>query len=74
MPYKNNGELPDTIRKNLPKSAQDLYREAFNNAWHDYSSTDGSEITHNLEESAHSVAWATVKNNYHLEGEKWVKN
>ncbi|PHN07577.1 ChaB family protein [Flavilitoribacter nigricans] len=62
MPYKNNTELPDTIRKNLSEPAQDVYREAFNNAWDQYQSPRGQEITHNLDESAHSVAWAAVQN------------
>ena len=73
MPYKSNSELPETIRKNLPKPAQDVYREAFNNAWDQYSSPQGREITHNLEESAHSVAWAAVKEDFRQDGQKWVK-
>lgn len=73
MPYQNNSELPDTIRKNLPEPAQHIYREAFNNAWDQYSSARGREITHNIEESAHSVAWAAVTGEYRQDGKVWVK-
>jgi cation transport regulator len=28
--YKTNSDLPDSVTDNLPKHAQDIYREAFN--------------------------------------------
>lgn len=73
MAYKNNSELPESIREHLPPRAQDIYREAFNNAWDQYSSPRGREITHNIEESAHSVAWAAVQEKYEKQEEVWVE-
>lgn len=61
MPYQYNSELPQSIQQALSEKQQDIYREAFNNAWKDYKSSNEGEITHNIEESAHSVAWAAVK-------------
>ena len=54
MPYENNTQLPDSVKKHLPKHAQDIYREAFNHALDEYK----EEIR------AHKVAWAAVKNKY----------
>jgi cation transport regulator ChaB len=36
MPHQNNSELPGTVKENLPEHRQDIYREAFNNAWEQY--------------------------------------
>jgi cation transport regulator len=55
MPYKRNIDLPQPVRDHLPKHAQDIYREAFNNAWEQY----GHD-----EERAHRVAWGAVKERY----------
>ena len=55
MPYKKLSDLPDSVRENLPRYAQEIYRSAFNNAWDQYS---------HQEETAHKVAWAAVKNAY----------
>ena len=33
MPYRTDAELPNSVKDNLPTHAQDIYREAFNNAW-----------------------------------------
>jgi cation transport regulator len=50
MPYKNELELPASVRNNLPEHAQKIYLEAFNNA--------------SREETAHKVAWSAVKKSY----------
>jgi len=63
MPYKKIEDLPDGVRKNLPKHAQEIYREAFNNADKQYK----NEVT------AHKVAWAAVKKEYVKKDDKWVK-
>ncbi|MDD5462414.1 MAG: ChaB family protein [Methylococcales bacterium] len=55
MPYKNLNDLPEKVRENLPKHAQEIYRAAFDNAWDEYEHD---------EERAHKVAWAAVKNKY----------
>lgn len=33
MTYPRLRDLPKSVRDNLPKEAQEIYREAFNNAW-----------------------------------------
>jgi cation transport regulator ChaB len=33
MPYRTNQELPDSVKDNLPRHAQNIYREAFDYAW-----------------------------------------
>jgi cation transport regulator len=55
MPYKELSDLPESVRDNLPKHAQEIYQAAFNNAWDEY----GHD-----EERAHRVAWAAVKTSY----------
>ncbi|AEK74274.1 cation transport regulator ChaB [Rickettsia conorii subsp. heilongjiangensis] len=30
MPYKNNNDLPDSVKNHLPIHAKDIYRKAFN--------------------------------------------
>jgi cation transport regulator len=32
MPYKELKDLPEQVKDNLPKHAQEIYKEAFNNA------------------------------------------
>lgn len=39
MPYARNPDLPAALRAHLPAEAQDIYREAFNNAWKQYASS-----------------------------------
>jgi cation transport regulator len=54
MPYDKLSDLPDSVRRNLPEHAQEIYRAAFNSAEDQY-----------CEESrAHRVAWAAVENKY----------
>lgn len=36
MPYASNADLPANLRDILPMHAQDIFRAAFNNAWHDH--------------------------------------
>jgi cation transport regulator len=66
MPYASNTDLPLGVRRHLPNSAQDIYREAFNHAWVSYSGDVRRE------EIAHRVAWAAVKRKYEKVGEDWV--
>jgi cation transport regulator len=58
MLYRSNRDLPTLVRNHLPPRAQDIYREAFNNA---FASHSGSQ---NREENSHRIAWATVKRLY----------
>lgn len=67
MPYKSVTELPDSVRAHLPKHAQEIYQQAFNNAWQEYTQRDDREAV------AHKVAWAAVKKQYVKSGDNWVK-
>lgn len=64
MVYKNINELPDSVRNHLPVHAQEIYLDAFNNAWHRYADPKTRRGNENQEEVAHKVAWSAVKKNY----------
>jgi len=67
MPYKTNKDLPESVRDHLPVHAQDIYREAFNNAFHEYKDPKKRRDDASQEEVAHRVAWAAVKQKYRKE-------
>ncbi|OGD63746.1 cation transport regulator ChaB [Candidatus Beckwithbacteria bacterium RBG_13_42_9] len=74
-PYKARKDLPDPIRKHLPAKAQDIYKEAFNNAWERFADPKKLIYGGDRESASHRVAWFAVKKNYHKnEKGKWVKN
>jgi len=50
-------------QNSLPSHAQDIYREAFDNAWSEYQDPAKRRGNEPLEELAHKVAWAAVKKN-----------
>jgi cation transport regulator len=64
MPYNTIKELPDRVRDNLPKHAQEIYKEAFNSAWKKYEHD---------ESRAHRIAWLAVKKEYKKDDDsgKW---
>ncbi|MDX1539363.1 ChaB family protein [Arsukibacterium sp.] len=73
MPYDKRSELPDSVRDNLPKHAQEIYQEAFNNAWDKYKDPDDRQGDDSREDVAHKVAWAAVKQQYHKnDAGNWV--
>ena len=64
MTYDNLSDLPDSVRNNLPKHAQEIYRAAYNSAEDQYSE----------EERAHRVAWSAVENKYEKNDQgDWVE-
>jgi len=67
MPYAANEDLPPAVQAHLPAHAQDIFREAFNNAWQSY-----GELRRR-EEIAFRVAWAAVKRRYRKTGDFWVE-
>lgn len=67
MPYKSVKDLPERVRENLPEHAQEIYREAFNNAWDQYAKPEDRRGDASREETAHKVAWAAVKKVYEKE-------
>ena len=65
MPYDSISDLPDSVKDNLTKHAQEIYQAAYNSAWEQYD---------HEEERAHKVAWSAVKNDYEKNASgKWVK-
>lgn len=74
MHYKSNSELPATVKKVLPTSAQTTYRQAFNSACEQYKKTK-----HQLKETAeeiekfNKVAWDAVEKEYKKIKDKWEK-
>lgn len=73
MPYKNLSDLPDSVRDNVPKHAQEIYKEAYNSAWKEYADPEDRRDDSSREETSHKVAWAAVKQKYEKQNEKWVR-
>ncbi len=73
MPYRTNQELPPSVKDNLPAHAQDIYREAFDSAWEEYSDASKRRGKESREEVAHKVAWAAVKQSYEKVGNQWQR-
>jgi cation transport regulator len=66
MPYRMNTQLPAGVQSHLPPHAQDIYREAFNNAYAAHMNDPRQE------EAAHRIAWAAVKRSYVKVGHTWI--
>jgi cation transport regulator len=66
MPYRDNSDLPSSVRRHLPEHAQDIYREALNHAFAAHAGDPRQE------EAAHRIAWAAVKRSYVKRGNEWV--
>lgn len=76
MPFDTLSDLPESVKDNLPKHAQEIYQKAFNNAWQEYKDPDKRWGNSSQEETAHKVAWAAVKKVYAKDEEtgKWKRN
>ena len=61
---KSTADLPESVKNVLPKHAQEIYREAHNNALQEYKDPKKRRGDASLEETAHKVAWAAVKEKY----------
>ena len=73
--YESIQELPSSVKDNLPKHAQEIYKEAFNSAWDQYDDPEDRRGDDTQEETAHKVAWSAVKNDYEKDESsgKWKK-
>ena len=71
MPYDKLNELPDSVKDNLPKGAQEIYKEEFNSAHEEYKDPNKRRGKESQEEAAHKVAWAAVKKKYEKSNGKW---
>lgn len=76
MPYKTINELPESVQNVLPKHAQDIYKEAFGNAYEQYDKPGERRGDESREEAAHKVAWSAVKKAGYSKGsdDKWHKS
>lgn len=73
MPYDRLSDLPDRVRDNLPKHAQEIYKEAFNSAWEQYEDPEDRRGDASREETSHKVAWSAVEKKYRKnEDGRWV--
>jgi cation transport regulator len=73
MPYDKLSELPDSVKDNLPKHAQEIYKEAYNSAWDQYADPDDRRGDASREETAHRVAWGAVKEKYEKKNGQWAR-
>lgn len=74
MPYDKLSDLPSNIKDNLPKHAQEIYKEAYNNAWDQYKDPEDRKADASRTEVSHRVAWSAVKQKYEKdENGNWVK-
>ncbi len=75
MPGKEEEEgLPETVRNVLPEHARHIYQKAHDNALEQYEDPKKRRDNASLEETAHKVAWAAVKEEYEKNAEgEWVR-
>lgn len=66
MPYGENADLPQPVRRALPVHAQDIFRAAFNHAF------DAHKGDPRQEEIANRIAWGAVKRLYEKRNGKWA--
>jgi cation transport regulator len=64
MPYSSVNDLPDNVRNPLPAHAQEIFVEAFNNAYDEYKNPEDRKQGGDREDVARRVAWSAVKNKY----------
>jgi len=64
MPYRTESELPQSVREHLPQHAQEIYRNAFNSAWKQYTDPKKRRDRDSREKTAHKVAWSAVEKIY----------
>ncbi len=63
-PGKGKEDLPESVKNVLPNHAQEIYREAHDHALEQYKDPKKRRGDASLEETAHKVAWAAVKEKY----------
>ena len=64
MPYASINDLPKNVANNLPKHAQEIFKEAFNNAYDEYKHPGDRKTHDDRENTARRVAWSAVKQKY----------
>lgn len=72
MPYASIDELPKNVAGVLPTHAQEIFKEAFNNAYDEYKNPEDRKRNGSREDTARRVAWSAVKQKYSKgEDGKW---
>lgn len=64
MPYASIDELPKNVTGVLPTHAQEIFKEAFNNAYEEYKDPEDRKQGGSREDTARRVAWNAVKQKY----------
>ena len=64
MPYQSVSDLPDSVKDNVPRHAQEIFKEAYNSAYDEYKDPDDRRDGADREETAMRVAWSAVKHKY----------
>ncbi len=72
MPYKNLAALPKGVKNNLPKPAQEIYRQTFNHAWKTYQDPERRRGGASREEVSHRVALKTELDAHALKRALWI--
>lgn len=73
MPYRSIQDLPASVKDNLPHHAQEIYKEAYNNAFKQYKDPNKRKDSSSREETSHKVAWSAVEKKYHKKDGKWTQ-
>ncbi len=73
MPYSTLKEIPKRVQDVLPKEAEIIFKEAYNNALKYYKDPKKRRGNATLEETANRIAWSAVKKKYTKQGDRWVK-
>lgn len=72
MPYSGISKLNQSLREKLPKHAQEIYVEAYNDAYDRYKDASKRRGNQSREETARRVAWSAVEKKYQKSDDgKW---
>ncbi len=69
--YDTLDDLPERVKNNLPKHAQEIYRAAFNSSYEENKNPKDRRDDSTREETAHKVAWSAVEKKYEKRAGKW---
>ncbi|MEJ2211488.1 MAG: ChaB family protein [Anaerolineae bacterium] len=73
MPYEKKSDLPKTLRETMPEEAQDVYIQAYNEAFEQYQERQGGDAGQDA--VAHRNAMHTVNQEFAHDPEtgKWYR-
>ena len=69
MQYETVKQLSSTIRSVLPEEAQEIYRQAYNQAWEEFDRDAHRGL--NQQALAHQQAWGAVKKEFVFDLDQW---